>query len=81
MATKGDLVYKVSKHFSYLPEEDINDAVNLVLGYLTEQLVKQNRIEIRGFGSFSIRQRKKVGSDNIYNTIYYRASQKTYKAD
>ncbi len=72
MARKSDLVNKISEKLDYLSKEDISDSIDLVFNYLTDELVKQNRIEIRGFGSFSIRERKSPNSESIYKTIYYR---------
>ncbi|WPY00177.1 HU family DNA-binding protein [Candidatus Trichorickettsia mobilis] len=72
MATKNDLIEALSKEISYLSKEDSSEVVNLVLEYLTEMLVQHNKIEIRGFGSFSIRSRKYANSNKLYNTVYYR---------
>lgn len=58
MARKSDLVDKISKELNYLSKEDIKDSIDLVFDYLQSSLAEQNRIEIRGFGSFSIRERK-----------------------
>lgn len=58
MARKSDLVDKISKELNYLSKEDIKDSIDLVFDYLQSSLAEQNRIEIRGFGSFSIRKRK-----------------------
>ena len=73
MAVKNNLVEALVKKIDYLTREDIATSVDVVINCVRDQLVKGNRIEIRGFGSFSIRKRKKVGSDNIeYNTVYFR---------
>jgi integration host factor subunit beta len=72
MAMIKDLVDKISSKIDYLPKEDILLATNLVLDYLKSELAQQNRIEIRGFGSFSIRKRKFANKEDMYNTIYYR---------
>ena len=74
MATKKDLVKNVSQKLAYLNSEDTKYAVDCVLDYITEELAKNNRIEIRGFGSFSIRKRKYANKDAEYNSIYYRMS-------
>ncbi len=72
MAKKSDLVNKISENLSYLSREDIKDSVDLVLEYLQSSLTQQHRIEIRGFGSFSIRERKFPNSKQSYKTVYYR---------
>lgn len=76
MAIIKDLVKRVNSKINYLPEEDILLATNLVFDYLKSELAKQNRIEIRGFGSFSIRKRKFANKEEKYNTIYYRMTKK-----
>lgn len=76
MAIIKDLVERVNNKINYLPEEDILLATNLVFDYLKSELAKQNRIEIRGFGSFSIRKRKFANKEEKYNTIYYRMTKK-----
>jgi len=73
MALKNNLVEALVKKIDYLTREDISTSVDVVINCISDQLAKENRIEIRGFGSFSIRKRKKVGSNDIeYNTVYFR---------
>ncbi|MFK7974246.1 MAG: HU family DNA-binding protein [Rickettsiaceae bacterium] len=74
MATKKDLVRQLVQNLSYLSEEDANYAVNCILEYIKGELAKGNRIELRGFGSLSIRKRKQANHNAEYNTIYYRMS-------
>lgn len=62
------------KKLDYLSFEDARYAVDCILDYVKEELAKGNRVEIRGFGSLSIRKRKYPGRDEEYNTIYYRMS-------
>ena len=72
MATKNDLIKAITKEINYLSKEDASEIVNLVLEYLTLALAQHDRIEIRGFGSFSVRSRKYADSNKRYNTVYYR---------
>ena len=74
MATKKDLVDNLVKELDYLSTEDAKQAVDCILNYVQDELVKGNRIELRGFGSMSIRKRKYANKDEEYNTIYYRMS-------
>lgn len=46
------------KKFTQLPEQKVTDATNLLLDTMSDALGKGNRIEIRGFGSFSLRYRR-----------------------
>ena len=76
MASKTDLVNKISEELTDLPKKDISESVDLIFDYLKSELIKQNRIEIRGFGSFSIRERKFADSPDTYRTVYYRSPKK-----
>ena len=78
MATKNDLIKALSSSNNYLSKKDANDVIELILGYIEGELAKENRIEIRGFGSFSIRQRKMANSDKLYKTIYYRMTKNKF---
>ena len=74
MAGKSDLVQKVISKMAGLPPADIKKAVDLTLDYLQAELAARGRIEIRGFGSFSTRDRKAVGSNKTYKTVYFRGT-------
>ncbi len=74
MATKKDLIANLMTKLDYLSKDDAQVAVDLVIDNIKEQLYKKNRIEIRGFGSMSIRKKKYARQDNTYNTIYFRMS-------
>jgi hypothetical protein len=74
MATKKDLIANLMTKLDYLSKDDAQVAVDLVIDNIKEQLCKKNRIEIRGFGSMSIRKKKYARQDNTYNTIYFRMS-------
>jgi len=54
---KKDLVNQVSSELS-LQKQDVNAAVNIILTTMSNALAEDRRVEIRGFGSFSIRKRK-----------------------
>ena len=74
MATKKDLIEKITTKLDYLSKADAQIAVDSVIEYIKDELCKKNRIEIRGFGSLSIREKKYAGQDKRYNTIYFRMS-------
>ncbi len=74
MTTKRDLINKLSKKLDYLSPEDIKCAVDSILSYIKNELSAGNRVEIRGFGSMSVRKRKYANKDEYYNTVYYRMS-------
>ncbi|MBY0534192.1 HU family DNA-binding protein [Candidatus Megaera venefica] len=74
MATKKDLEQNIARKLSYLSEVDASFAVDCILDHIKGELTTGNRVEIRGFGSLSVRKRKHAGKDEEYNTIYYRMS-------
>ena len=55
---KKELIEKISKNQDQLPYRDIELAVKTIIDCMTRALSTGNRIEIRGFGSFSLRYRK-----------------------
>lgn len=55
--TKSDLIARLAERFPQLVAKDADFAVKMVLDALSEALVKGDRIEIRGFGSFSLNYR------------------------
>jgi integration host factor subunit beta len=55
--TRSDLVEELAGRFSQLTHRDAEYAVKTILDALSEALVRGHRIEIRGFGSFSVTRR------------------------
>ena len=55
--TKSDLIAKLADRFPQLVAKDADFAVKMILDALSEALSKGDRIEIRGFGSFSLNYR------------------------
>ena len=55
---KRDLVDEITNNLDGFLKKDISQAVDIILDTMTESLDEGRRVEIRGFGSFSIRQRK-----------------------
>lgn len=51
---KSEIIQKIARQLSHLPEKQITEAVNLILNTMGEALTQGQRIEIRGFGSFSV---------------------------
>lgn len=54
MLIKSELIAEISKHLSHLPEKDIALAINSIIEQMSDTLSQGGRIEIRGFGSFSL---------------------------
>jgi integration host factor subunit beta len=55
--TRSDLVEELANRFVQLTHRDTEFAVKAILDAMNEALVRGHRIEIRGFGSFSINRR------------------------
>jgi integration host factor subunit beta len=55
--TKSDLIARLTERFPQLVLKDTDFAVKMILDALSEALVRGDRIEIRGFGSFSLNYR------------------------
>lgn len=54
---KSKLIDKVAASHGQLSSRDVELAVKIMLDHITETLAAGERIEIRGFGSFSLRHR------------------------
>ncbi len=55
--TRSDLVEELANRFVQLTHRDAEFAVKAILDAMNDALVRGHRIEIRGFGSFSISHR------------------------
>jgi len=55
---KSDLIEVIAGKLSGLNAKDVELIVGIVFDSMTEALSKGDRIEIRGFGSFEVRERK-----------------------
>jgi integration host factor subunit beta len=55
--TKRDLIEEVAQQYPRFSRRDAEVMVNAVFDSMTDALAKGERIEIRGFGSFIVKQR------------------------
>ena len=56
---KSDLVKKLFKKKDSFTEDDLEKSTNAILNFLSDTLLKGDRVEIRNFGTFSTRKREK----------------------
>lgn len=56
--TKSELIEQLSKQQSNLAFQDVELAVKCILEQMSQSLATNERIEVRGFGSFSLHHRK-----------------------
>ncbi len=61
---KSDFISLLSENLEDFNELDINLSADLIQKAVVESLRKRNRVEIRGFGSFCIRDRKSIRARN-----------------
>ncbi|MCB1809961.1 MAG: integration host factor subunit beta [Candidatus Competibacteraceae bacterium] len=55
--TKSELIEALAQKNTSLPFKDVENAVKMIIEHMSESLTEGNRIEIRGFGSFSLHYR------------------------
>lgn len=61
---KSELIANLAAKMTHLPEKQVTDGVNHILELMSEALIKGKRIEIRGFGSFSLHYRPPRNAHN-----------------
>ena len=54
---RSELVQKLCSDFPDLSQREVENVVSAVFDSITEQLAGGGRVELRGFGAFSTRQR------------------------
>ena len=83
--TRSDIEKSLSGQFPTLSKSDIRNAVDAILEFITEAVALDERVELRGFGTFSkkfIRPRKftnpktkKVSYLGETSTMHFKSSQ------
>ncbi|HEX9776797.1 MAG TPA: integration host factor subunit beta [Geopsychrobacteraceae bacterium] len=56
--TKSELIDKLSDEHHMLNKKDAESVINLIFNGIGDALATGDRVEIRGFGSFSVRERE-----------------------
>ena len=57
--TKSELMNKLGQHFPDLSSREVEKAIDVFFGEISTALAKGNRVELRGFGAFSVRHRER----------------------
>ena len=55
---KSDILNRLEEKFDYLPKREVERTLEKILQFFSANLAKGTRIEIRDFGTFSLRLRK-----------------------
>ena len=61
---RSDFINLLTKNLEDYSEMDVNLSADLIQKTIIESLKKRNRVEIRGFGSLSVRDRKSIRARN-----------------
>jgi integration host factor subunit beta len=56
--TKSELVLRLLARNPHLYQRDVETIVNIIFAQITAALARNDRVELRGFGSFSIKHRE-----------------------
>ncbi len=56
--TKSDLILRLAEKYPHLLQRDIERIVNTVFDEISNALARNSRVELRGFGAFSVKQRE-----------------------
>jgi len=90
MMNRSKLISNLIEKNQFLSKSDVEDSVSLILQSVSNALAQEDRVELRGFGSFSTRRRDKRISRNPKtgksisvqekNHPYFRASKKLKEA-
>ena len=56
---KSEIIKNLTHKMESLNDEDVQKCVHLIIDSLTNALTNSDRVEIRNFGTFSVRKRKR----------------------
>ncbi len=55
--TKSELIQRLAQRNPHLYQRDVERIVTTIFDEITEALARGDRVELRGFGAFSVKQR------------------------
>lgn len=55
---KSELIQLIADKNPHLYQRDVENIVNAILGEITDALANGDRVELRGFGAFSVKNRQ-----------------------
>lgn len=56
--TKSELIQKIAEQNNQMHPQDVERVVNIILDEISQALTRGDRVELRGFGAFSVRERE-----------------------
>ncbi len=88
MTTKRQLINLLTAKNTQLSIKQVQDIIDVIINFLTTSLINRQRVEVRGFGAFTIRKRNaqvtrnpktnQVISSTGMNRVYYRPSKNIF---
>jgi integration host factor subunit beta len=54
---KSELIKRIATQNPHMYQRDVENLINVILSEIVEALARGDRVEIRGFGSFSVKKR------------------------
>jgi integration host factor subunit beta len=54
---KSELVQRIASQNPHLYQRDVENIVNAILGEIVTAMARGDRVELRGFGAFSVKHR------------------------
>lgn len=61
---KSDLIKNLSKKLYLFKEDDVEKSINIIIELISDSLSRNKRVEVRNFGTFSVRTRRQRVSRN-----------------
>ena len=77
---KSELIERIAEQNPHLYERDAEIIVNTILGTITTALARGDRVELRGFGMFTVKKRDALTGGNPRNGERVAVSEKVVPA-
>lgn len=61
---KADLISRISEVYPYMSEKNIDKVISIIIDRIATALKNGGRVELRGFGAFSVRKRERTEGRN-----------------
>lgn len=74
---KSELVQRIAKHNPRFYQRDLENVVNAILDEIAAALARGDRVELRGFGAFSVKRRSARAGRNPRTGEYVSVAQKS----
>jgi integration host factor subunit beta len=74
---KSELVQRIAGQNPHLYQRDVENIVNAILGEIVAALARGDRVELRGFGAFSVKNRRARAGRNPRTGAHVAVDQKS----